>query len=416
MIDKKKRRYHKSVGFLILVLVVLVACGAYQYREYGNIKDVILKFIGQEPVTYQQVSEEITGMDGKFYYQQLGEEDQKVYQELLQGLLDHAEEIDVHSQEPARTNELLVDVLKDYPEIFWSDGTASSTSYSGLQNYTAVTPGYLYSKEECEEKQAQIDAAVAECLSGISENASDYEKILYDYEYIVDQVDYEDAAEDNQNICSVFIGKRSVCAGYSKAMQYLMEKQGMFCTYVTGTVTSSFGNEDGDDEMPHAWNLVKCDGDYYYVDVTWGDPIFQESEEDTENVMEDETRDNISYDYMLCDDEELFRTHTPDSGTELPECTKMDANYYVVNGMYYTEYDSQIALKAMNQAISTGETKVVLKYSDESVYETAREDILNNEVKRAAQNLAQWYHLSEVSYSYIDDIKMNKITIFWKYS
>lgn len=48
---------------------------------------------------------------------------------------------------------------------------------------------------------------VSECLSGISENASDYEKILYDYEYIVNQVDYDDAAEDNQNICSVFIGK-----------------------------------------------------------------------------------------------------------------------------------------------------------------------------------------------------------------
>ena len=132
--------------------------------------------------------------------------------------------------------------------------------------------------------------------------------------------------------------------------------------------------------------------------------------------MEGEIRDNISYDYMLCDDDELFRTHTPDLEAELPDCTKMDLNYYVVNGMYYTEYDGQMALKAMNQVISARETKVVLKYSDESVYKTAKEDILNNEVKRAAQNLAQWYHLSEVSYSYIDDKKMNKITIFWKYS
>ena len=132
--------------------------------------------------------------------------------------------------------------------------------------------------------------------------------------------------------------------------------------------------------------------------------------------MDDEIRDNISYDYMLCDDDELFRTHTPDLEVELPECTKMDLNYYVVNGMYYTEYDGQTALKAMNQVISARETKVVLKYSDESVYKTAKEDILNNEVKRAAQNLAQWYHLTEVSYSYIDDKKMNKITIFWKYS
>ena len=122
--------------------------------------------------------------------------------------------------------------------------------------------------------------------------------------------------------------------------------------------------------------------------------------------MDDEIRDNISYDYMLCDDDELFRTHTPDLEVELPDCTKMDLNYYVVNGMYYTEYDGQTALKAMNQVISARETKVVLKYSDESVYKTAKEDILNNEVKRAAQNLAQWYHLTEVSYSYIDDKKI----------
>ena len=415
MEKKKKRRRHRGLGFLILVMGVLIACGVYQYREYGNIKDVMLKFIGQEPVTYQHVSEEIGGMDGKFYYQQLSEEEQTVYQELLQGLLEHVEQIHVHSHKPERVNELLVYVLNDYPEIFWSDGTASSTAYSGLQNYTSVMPGYLYTKEECEKKKTQIDMEVSECLSGISENASDYEKILYDYEYIVNQVDYDDAAEDNQNICSVFIGKKSVCAGYSKAMQYLMEKQGLFCTYVTGEVTESFSDGDGH-KIPHAWNLVKCDGDYYYVDVTWGDPIFQESEEEAENVMDDEIRDNISYDYMLCDDDELFRTHTPDLEVELPDCTKMDLNYYVVNGMYYTEYDGQTALKAMNQVISARETKVVLKYSDESVYKTAKEDILNNEVKRAAQNLAQWYHLTEVSYSYIDDKKMNKITIFWKYS
>mgnify|MGYP002518422343 CR=1 FL=1 len=415
MRKREKKRHRKSVGVLLVILCMLLVYAAYQYRESGDIKGVLARIAGKEEIPYQKVSEEIVGTEGKYYYQQLDEEEQNVYQELLQGIQDHEAQIYVHSQDAGRTNEILTNVLKDYPEIFWSDGTATATSYSGLQNYTVVSPGYLYSKDECEEKQAQIDAAVSECLSGISENASDYEKILYAYEYIVNHVDYDDSAEDNQNICSVFIGKKSVCAGYSKAMQYMLEKQKIFCTYVTGTVTGSL---TGNGEMPHAWNLVKCDGDYYHVDVTWGDPIFQEGEgeEDDENVTEEETRDNISYDYMLCDDEELFRTHTLDSGIELPACTKMDKNYYVVNGIYYTQYDGQTALKAMNQAISEGQTKVVLKYSDESVYETAKKDILNNEVKRAAQNLAQWYHLSEVSYSYIDDKKMNKITIFWKYT
>ena len=70
---KKKRRRHRGLRFLILVMGVLIVCGVYQYREYGNIKDVMLKLIGQDPVIYQHVSEEIGEMDGKFYYQQLSE-------------------------------------------------------------------------------------------------------------------------------------------------------------------------------------------------------------------------------------------------------------------------------------------------------------------------------------------------------
>ena len=118
MEKKKKRRRHRGLRFLILVMGVLIVCGVYQYREYGNIKDVMLKLIGQDPVIYQHVSEEIGEMDGKFYYQQLSEEEQTVYQELLQGLLEHVEQIHVHSQKPERVNELLVYVLNDYPEIF----------------------------------------------------------------------------------------------------------------------------------------------------------------------------------------------------------------------------------------------------------------------------------------------------------
>ncbi len=413
MRKEEKKRYRKSRWLLLLLLGILPVLAACQHQDSENIKNVAARMLGKKAISYQTVSEKVKEAEEKFYYQQLNKEEQKVYQELLQGVLDHGTEIYVHSQDASRTNEILTDVLKDHPEIFWVDGTATATSHSGLQKYTSVKPGYLYSKEEMDEKQRQIDVQVADCLAGIGQTASDYEKILYVYEYIVNQVDYDENAQDNQNICSVFLGKRSVCAGYSKAMQYLLEKQGIFCTYITGTVNTSF---DGN-EIPHAWNLVKCNGNYYYVDVTWGDPIFQEAEGDEEeNVMQEEVRDNISYDYMCCNDEELFRTHTPDKGIARPSCTKMDQNYYVVNGMYYTQYDGQAALEAMNQAISAKETKVVLKYASKSVYEEAKEDILNRQVRHAAQNLAQWYHLSQVSYSYIDDVKMNKITIFWKYS
>ena len=113
MEKKKKRRRHRGLGFLILVMGVLIVCGVYQYREYGNIKDVMLKLIGQDPVIYQHVSEEIGEMDGKFYYQQLSEEEQTVYQELLQGLLEHVEQIHVHSHKPERWDSF-------FHSLFWT--------------------------------------------------------------------------------------------------------------------------------------------------------------------------------------------------------------------------------------------------------------------------------------------------------
>ena len=126
-----------------------------------------------------------------------------------------------------------------------------------------------------------------------------------------------------------------------------------------------------------------------------GDPVFQASEGGESKVS-----GHISYDYMCCNDEQLFMTHTPDDTVELPACTKMDANYYVVNGMYYETYDSAKILEQMNEVISAGENP----------------DILNHVVKRAAQNLAEWYGLTQVSYQYMDEESLHKITIYWEYS
>ena len=55
----------------------------------------------------------------------------------------------------------------------------------------------------------------------------------------------------------------------------------------------------------HAWNLVKCDGEYYYVDTTWGDPVFLQEENALETIGNE-----ITYDYLCCSDDELLKTHT----------------------------------------------------------------------------------------------------------
>ena len=79
---------------------------------------------------------------------------------------------------------------------------------------------------------------------------------------MIDNTQYQ-ASDDDQSIAGVFWKKEAVCAGYAGAVQYLLERIGVPCIYVDG---STQGSTEG-----HAWNIVKLDGEYYYVDATNGD-------------------------------------------------------------------------------------------------------------------------------------------------
>lgn len=387
-------------GFLCLIIAVL----SISYGIGTNVdvvKKIEKKFIMPDEVPYQEVviSEEETVQ--KFYYQQLEEEERLVYREILDGIRENGKEIFVHTSDAERANAIFQYILKDYPEIFWCDGTITATSYEGEEAYTVLQPTYSYSETAKGIMEEEMASAIEECLIQVPEESSEYQKILYVYEYIVNTVDYDMAAPDNQNIYSVFKHQRSVCAGYSKAAQYLLERLGVFCTYVTGTTSTG---------QNHAWNLVKCDGDYYYVDVTWGDPVFQEAEGEEVSQLQ-----NISYDYMLCNDEELLRSHTPDTDAQFPACTKMDRNYYVMNGMYYDSYDGSAALLKMKDVIAAKGNPSVIKFANRDLYNQAHDDVFQNVIKEAAQDLAEKYGLTEVRYQYMDEPENNKITIYWQY-
>ena len=393
-------RRKRKTGRLVLIGCCMILLGVAGAQRVGSLNRVGNQ--EESSIPYQKINTTLENAVNKYYYEQLSEEDMQVYQEILEGIKNHTEEIYVHGADANRTNQIFQDIIKDQPDIFWCDGTATATAHKGTENYTVLEPKYIYDAEKSAAMKEEIEQQAEEWLRDLLEEAGDYQKVLYVYEKIVNMVDYDADASDNQNIYSVFVNHSSVCAGYSKATQYLLEKLGVFCTYVTGKTAEG---------ESHAWNLVKCGGDYYYVDTTWGDPVFQK--EEGEEISEGQ---NISYDYMCCDDTELFRTHIPDDDISLPECTKMDANYYVVNGMYYQQYDGEQTLNAMNQSIVGKEASTTFKFADAQLYRQAHNDIFQNQLQKAAKNLAQTYGLMQVKYQYIDDPRMNKIVIFWQYS
>ena len=336
--------------------------------------------------------------EGDFYYEQLNGSEQIVYRELLQGVREMEDCITIHAGRDEHPEKVYEYLLYDRPELFWCAGSSQMTVY---EEYTLFYPEYTCMYEEREQRQSEIDAAVSDCMTGVDSAAGEYEKIRYVYEYLVNTVDYDENAPDNQNIYSALVGKSSVCAGYSRAAQYLLNNMGIECIYVVGTAQG---------QEAHAWNIVNCGGKYYQMDVTFGDPVFLSSESG-ENLP----GNIIYYDYLCCTDEEIMADHMPTDEIVYPVCESDDLNYYRMNGMFYDSYDPQILLGDMNESIYEGQEMFVCKFSSPEIYQKAHDAVLEELFPKAAQTLGSVYGLEQVKYTYIEDVTHNKIMVFWNY-
>lgn len=404
---RRKRVFQKIAGLVIFLALAAGAAASARYilpevletaqetvGEAAEASEIVLGSGAEFPEL--TVSEEETS-DG-FYFQQFTEREQTIYREILQGVNGMEDMIRIHATEEDDVGKIYEYLLYDRPELFWCAGNTSLTIYD---DYTEVVPGYTCSRQEKEERQAQIDAAAQECLSGINSSASDYEKIQYIYEYIVNTVEYDENAPDNQNIYSSMVGRRSVCAGYSRMAQYLLDQLGIPCIYVIGDIEG---------QGAHAWNIVNCGGVYYQMDTTFGDPVFLQ-EESGESLPSG----SVNYDYLCCTDEEIMEDHRQWDEVEYPACTSDDLNYYRLNGMFYDSFDPYELLQKMNDTVYAGEESFVCKFSDSSVYSEARDAVINELLPQAAQNLASYYGLDSVSYTYAEDAEHFRIAVFWSY-
>lgn len=297
----------------------------------------------------------------RFAYESLDAQEQIWYGEIEQALGEMTDTVKLSTEpigqglDEQDIDRIFQCVLIDHPEIFYATGY-TYTKYSRGDRTVGIDFAGTYSlpREEAVNKAEEIRGRALEWLSDIPSDASEYDKVKAVYEKIIFSTDYDLNASDNQNIASVFLGNSSVCQGYAKATQYLLNHLGVMCTLVQGTV---------DTGEAHAWNLVRVDGDYYYVDTTWGDASYR-----MEDGSGQEELPEINYDYLCVTTQELLRTHRIESVVAMPECTATQANYYVREGVYFTSYDAEQMQSIFDRAWESGRTEITLKCADEECY------------------------------------------------
>ena len=163
------------------------------------------------------------------------------------------------------------------------------------------------------EMKDAVNQRVAELTADLYDK-SDFDKSRILYERVVNENRY-DFGEYHQTAYGALIEDKSVCAGYGRAYQALLQAVGIPCLYVTGLANN--GYEIGG----HAWNIVKLDGKWYYSDPTWDD--------------HDDLYFGMDYRYFNITYTEISTDHFLDDGYEqwVPKEAATDANYYVHEGL-----------------------------------------------------------------------------------
>ena len=171
------------------------------------------------------------------------------------------------------TNNIVTEAFKhtgvptegDYIEKQMGGYQAGMSYYSdGSAYYLTITyniPYYTNAQQE-----AEVDSKITEVIKGLNlDGASDYQKVKEIYDYICKNVTYDYTNLDNESYklkytaYAALINNTSVCQGYANLLYRMLLEAGVDSRIVTGT----------SDNQGHAWNIVKLDGMYYYLDSTW---------------------------------------------------------------------------------------------------------------------------------------------------
>ena len=321
--------------------------------------------------------------------------EQNLYVEILYALENEIEEMELSTKNPEEIDKIFQCVLLDHPEIFYADGYSFvKYTYGDEVRKVTFTGNYIYRGEEILQKKEQIAAGMTEILSGIPVELSDYEKVKRIYEEVIYRTEYSAKAKDNQNICSVFLENSSVCQGYAKAVQYLLQQLSIPATMVVGTVENGEG---------HAWNLVSIDNRYYHVDATWGDASYLVEKEEGEA---NQSLKGINYDYLCVTTDEISQTHAIDNVVPIPVCDSKEANYYVREGAYFEEFNEGQLISLIERYKSEVRESLTIKCATEEVYEEISYLLLEE------QKIFEYLNHEESSIVYTDSEEQLSLT-FW---
>ena len=233
-------------------------------------------------------------------------------------------------------------IRRDFPELSY---LADEYLYRNEpQNFQmTITLKYDETSRPVDESPEELEMAAAKFLANISTELSDFDKAVIVHDRLLLQATYDMDAPRANLLSGALIDGRASCDGYAKAYQYLLQSLGIETLIV-------YGEAGG----PHAWNIVRLDGDYYLAE------------------------------FLFLDDTRFSQTHTPSlDGVNypLPSCKNMEQNYFTKTGTLLTSTDGHQAMEVISRAVdyaaAAQSSAIQIRIEPASLYSEIETSLLN---------------------------------------
>lgn len=246
---------------------------------------------------------------------------------------------------------------------------------------------YDFDRDQTAEKQQEIKERIEEIKNEIiTDDMSDFEKEVAINAYLCENARYDDEALENAEKYSftqvdeefydsftaygILVDGVGVCASYSAAFKLLSDAAGLDSIVVTGYLEGS---------VPHAWNKVKIEDDWYIVDATNND------NELIDNALLN-LSDSAAYGTLVEGDSFVIGESRYDymANEDIME-------YYHATDRYFPQ--EEIADQLAGQLISDGQAVLRTDYDidDESFYEIAQKA-----ADKAGKNINGYYWMGVI--------------------
>jgi transglutaminase-like putative cysteine protease len=353
-----KKRNGCSWIFMMLLVTALILLGlAFVNGRLPRLSDALSGII---PLPGQTTTEATTTLPPvpqplelsragtfRYHYSQLSEAQRAAYRDILEQLPSFPESVAVSGLDEDDVRAVFNALLRDQPMLFHISSTNYTIRYVG-DRVAAFVPLYRLNRDEYRSRIDEV-AALVQSIP-LPQNGGEFEIQLAMHDFLIGNCTYTDDPENSEKstVYGALIEGYASCEGYAMAMLLLLELNGIDAYVVTGYATNSTGFAGG-----HAWNKVRIEGNWYYLDATWNDPVIGDGRDEI-----------ISRAYFNLTAEELSQTHEINDLNHRAVSTAQ--NYFRVRGLYFDRLDrasEPILAQALSNMLDAGGNMLEIRMS-----------------------------------------------------